>query len=91
MTEQARQHGAATSTASLVVPILCVAITILAACIGYLFIQTAANKLAISEQRARVAENYATREELSAGFDRLEQRLNDGFDRLDQKLERVRQ
>ncbi|PMN68414.1 hypothetical protein [Enterovibrio norvegicus] len=89
MTEAIKQHSQP-NTASLVVPVLCVAITILSACIGYLFIKTAANELAISEQRAHVAESYATREELNAGFSRIEQRLNDGFNRLDEKLERVR-
>lgn len=90
MAETARAGAVERSNWNLIVPVLCVALTILAACIGYLFIQTAANKLAISEQRAHVAENYATRDELTAGFDRLEQRINDGFNRLDEKLERVK-
>ncbi|NAW86318.1 hypothetical protein [Photobacterium halotolerans] len=90
MTDTTRQTSPDRTSWNAIVPVLSVALTILAACIGYLFIQTAANKLAISEQRAYVAENYATRDELKAGFDRLEQRLTDGFNRLDEKLERVK-
>ncbi|WP_158175027.1 hypothetical protein [Grimontia hollisae] len=52
--------------------------------------RTHKNELAIMEQRAEVAEKYATKHELREAVDDLKASINGRFDRLETKLDRER-
>lgn len=53
-------------------------------------LRTHKNEIAIVEQRAEVAEKYATKHELSEAVADLKDSINGRFDRLETKLDRER-
>lgn len=64
-------------------------IGVLSPVLSNLFGKMSKQQIDMANHRAHVAENYATKKELSEGFNRLEQRIDGGFTRLDEKLERL--
>ncbi|EOX4826824.1 hypothetical protein ACG9VU_001205 [Vibrio alginolyticus] len=53
--------------------------------------RTHKNELAIANQRADVAEKYATKHELREAVDDLKDSINGRFDRLENKLDKERE
>ncbi|EGQ9112586.1 hypothetical protein GA073_19270 [Vibrio alginolyticus] len=53
--------------------------------------RTHKNELAIANQRADVAEKYATKHELREAVDDLKDSINGRFDRLEKKLDKERE
>ncbi|UXI00430.1 hypothetical protein [Photobacterium sp. TY1-4] len=53
--------------------------------------RTHKNELAIANQRADVAEKYATKHELREAVDDIKNSMNGRFDRLESKLEKERE
>ncbi len=53
--------------------------------------RTQKNELAIANQRADVAEKYATKHELREAVDDLKDSINGRFDRLENKLDKERE
>jgi hypothetical protein len=56
-----------------------------------LFGKISRQQIDMANHRAHVAENYATKAEMTEGINRLEKRIDSGFNRLDEKLERLNQ
>ncbi|OIN09078.1 hypothetical protein [Oceanisphaera psychrotolerans] len=82
MAQVAEWLGLAIAAAGLLIGILSPVLT-------SLFGRLSRQQVDMANHRAHVAENYATKTELSEGFNRLEQRIDGGFTRLDEKLERL--
>ena len=69
-----------------VLTVVCLAVTIMAACMGYLFIYSAGNRVLIADNATHVAETYATKENVNEQFEKLERKIEKNFDKLSKQI-----